>query len=173
MGTAGRSHKVNLVAGLISNDLSTLERSRAALVRLFGAIDLMSPVTDFTHTDYYDREMGQGLKRQYLSFMKPVSCHRIWRAKARTNDLEKRFSKGGRRTVNIDPGYIDLSKLVLLSTKDYTHRIYMADGIFAEVTLYYKDKSFRAWPWTYPDYKDADTIGFFNGVRESYRAKKT
>jgi hypothetical protein len=76
------------------------------------------------------------------------------------------------RSVNIDPGYLDLAKLVLFSTKDYTHRIHVGKGIFAEVTLYFQDDSFNAWPWTYPDYKTKEYIGIFNTIRGIYKSKR-
>lgn len=138
---------------------------------MFGRIDLESPITDFTHTDYYKEEMGNGLKRQFLSFERLVGLKGLCSVKLRTNGLEKRFAKQNKRTVNIDPGYIDLSKLVLFSTKDYSHRVYLDKGIFAEVTLFYKDKSFTAWPWTYPDYRTADYIEIFNRIRDIYKEK--
>jgi hypothetical protein len=86
-----------------------------------------------------------------------------------TNALEAKLSKEGKRTVNIDPGYIDMAKLVLFSTKDYTHRLYLNKGIFAEVTLYYKDDTFNPWPWTYPDYKSSEYIAIFNHIRGLYK----
>lgn len=171
MGLAGRPHKVNLVIGLLSNDEEALARARDALKRMFGRIDLESPVTDFTHTDYYEEEMGSGLKRQFLSFEKLVDLDGIYTVKRKTNGLEGRFSKNGRRMVNIDPGYLDLSKLVLFSTKDYTHRIYLGGGIFAEATLFYKGGSFASWPWTYPDYRTDAYRELFKKVREIYKAK--
>lgn len=138
---------------------------------MFGPADFESPVTDFTHTDYYKDEMGAGLKRQFLSFAKLLDMKGLCDVKLKTNNLEKKFARSGKRTVNIDPGYIDLAKLVLFSTKDYTHRIHLDKGIYAEVTLFYKDKSFTAWPWTYPDYKTDGYIGLFNDIRDIYKAK--
>ena len=85
------------------------------------------------------------------------------------NKIEAKNSFSGKRVINIDPGYLDLSKLVLFSTKDYTHRIHVGSGIFAEVTLFYKDKNFTAWPWTYPDYKTKDYLSIFNTMRDIYK----
>jgi hypothetical protein len=171
MGLARRPHKVNLIVGLLSNDTEMLAAARDSLRRMFGPTDLESPVVDFTQTDYYAKEMGNGLKRQFLSFKKPYSLKGLCAVKQKTNSLEKKFANNGRRTVNIDPGYIDLSKLVLFSTKDYSHRLYLDKGIFAEVTLVYKDKSFAPWPWTYPDYRTNDYIKLFNRIRDIYKAK--
>jgi hypothetical protein len=171
MGAIGSSHKVNLIAALLSRDADVLCDSRKALMRRFGRIDLEGPVTDFTHTTYYDDEMGRPLMRQYLSFKRLFDQRGICSIKLISNAIESRFAKSGKRTVNIDPGYLDLAKLVLFSTKDYTHRIYLDKGIFAEVTLFYKDKGFNPWPWTYPDYKEPRSIDFFNEVRRLYKVK--
>ena len=162
---------VNLIIGLLSNDPALFPKVEAALERAFGKIDLRSEAEDFTHTDYYTAEMGEGLKRKFLSFKKLFRLENIYKVKITTNRIEQRFARAGRRTVNIDPGYIDHSKLVLFSTKDYSHRIYLRKGIFAEVTLFYKDRRFDAWPWTYPDYKTKSYIAVFDAIRERYRQK--
>ena len=169
MGTLREAHKVKLIAGLLSNDIGTIEKAKAVLAGAFGRIDSESPVLDFTHSDYYRKEMGPGLKRVFLSFQRLFDLKDIYRVKLKTNLLEKKLMKGGKRAVNIDPGYLDLAKLVLFSTKDYTHRIHLNNGIFAEVTLFYKNKTFNAWPWTYPDYKSEAYIEIFNSIRELYQ----
>jgi len=172
MGQIARPHKVNLITGLLASSADTLAKSKEALMRAFGAIDFASPVLDFTQTDYYAEEMGGGLKRQFLSFENLFDLDGIWTAKLKTNELEERFTHQGKRPVNIDPGYIDDAKCVLFSTKDYSHRIHLDKGIFAEVTLFYKEGSFRPWPWTYPDYKTGAYIEILNHIREIYRKKK-
>ncbi|MCX5678193.1 MAG: DUF4416 family protein [Candidatus Omnitrophica bacterium] len=168
MGTTEYPHKVKLIVGLLSNNAEAVKRAEAMLIGVFGRTDLESAILDFTHSDYYTKEMGSGLKRKFLSFQKLFDLKDIYKAKLKTNILERKLLKSGKRSVNIDPGYLDLAKLVLFSTKDYTHRIYLNRGIFAEVTLFYKDKSFNAWPWTYPDYKSEAYIDIFNSIRELY-----
>lgn len=173
MGLITRPQDVNLIISLFSNSTDTLAAARDSLKRMFGPADLESPVTDFTHTDYYAKEMGPSLKRQFLSFEKLFTLEGLCAVKLETNNLEKNFAKDGKRTINIDPGYIDLAKLVLFSTKDYSHRVFLDKGIFAEVTLFYKGKSFTPWPWTYPDYKTDSYIELFNRIRDIYKAKLT
>lgn len=168
MGIPERPHKVKLIVGMLSNDIEAMKRAEAMLAGVFGRTDLESELLDFTHSDYYTKEMGPGLKRKFLSYRKPFELKHIYKVKLKTNMLEKKLMKAGRRSVNIDPGYLDLAKLVLFSTKDYIHRIYLDKGIFAEVTLYYKDKRFNAWPWTYPDYASGEYISIFNSIRELY-----
>ncbi len=87
-----------------------------------------------------------------------------------TNDLEKKFlhPNTDRRRVNLDPGYVSAAKLVLASTKDHIHRIYLKDGIYAETTLRMEKKTFRPWQWTYPDYRTEKYIEIFNEIRRIY-----
>ena len=172
MASPRRPDKAKLVAGLLLGDTGNFLKVKKALERIFGRADFESRTLDFSHTDYYAQEMGEGLKRKFLSFEKPVDLKNICNVKLRTNALEKRFSRSGRRTVNIDPGYLDLSKVVLFSTKDYSHRVYLDKGIFAEVTLFYKDRTFNPWPWTYPDYRTKAYIDIFNSIRENYIGKR-
>lgn len=171
MGILTHPHDVNLIAGIFSRDTETLARAKSSMKSMFGPTDMESPITDFTHTDYYAKEMGPSLKRQFLSFEKLFSLKGLYAVKLKTNRMEEEFARDGRRTVNIDPGYIDLAKLVLFSTKDYSHRVFLDEGIFAEVTLFYKDKSFTPWPWTYPDYRTDSYKELFNRIRDIYKAK--
>jgi len=170
VGIARIPKRVKLIVGLIARDADLLATIKKALERaLRNKVDLESGVMDFIHTGYYAEEMGCNLKRKFLSFRKPIDLKNAYAVKLKTNAIERRFSKDGKRAVNIDPGYLDLSKLVLFSTKDYTHRIYLNKGIYAEITLFYKDKTFRAWPWTYPDYKTDEYIDLFNKIRDIHK----
>ena len=168
MGKITPSGHVKIIAGFIFSDERVFDKSRILLSKRLGPIDKASDLFSFNHTSYYKNEMGPGLQRRFLSFRilrDPKDIHRL---KLFTNKLEKRFSAMGKRRINIDPGYITADKLVLLTTKNYTHRIYLKNGIYAEVTLFYKEKTFKPWEWTYPDYKTDDYIDFFNHVREKY-----
>jgi hypothetical protein len=107
-----------------------------------------------------------------VTFEKLINPKELVPAKLFTNDLEERICErlaSRRRIVNLDPGYISLAKLVLASTKDYSHRIYLGDGIFAEVTLHFADGRFNSWRWTYPDYKNEAYRRFFEAIRLRYR----
>ncbi len=116
--------------------------------------------------------MGPGLQRQFISFKKPISPLELVRIKLWCNAVEqRRFSSGGKRCVNIDPGYLTLSKLVLATTKDHQHRLYLGKGIFAEVTLRFRDKTFMKWEWTYPDYCTPEYIAIFNHIRNTLLKK--
>jgi hypothetical protein len=173
MGKIYPPGKVKLIVGLISGDESLFDKIGAGLEKSFkNKIDFKSDVMDFNYTDYYEKEMGSSLKRRFFSFKKLVRLETIAKIKLLTNDIEKRFCVGGKRTVNIDPGYVDMAKLVLLSTKDYSHRVHVGSGIFAEVTLHYKDKRFDFWPWTYPDYRSEEYTAIFGIIRDMYRDAK-
>ncbi len=161
--------KAKLIASVFSGEPELIYEISRMLEKMFGKIDFRSPLMDFYHTDYYNDEMGPGLKRAFFGFNRPVRPELAYKAKIKTNALEKKFTISGKRRVNIDPGYLDMSKLVLFSTKDYTHRIPMPRGIFAEVTLFYQDKRYNAWPWTYPDYKTKEYALIFESMRDIYR----
>lgn len=146
-------------------------RADSALRRHFGAIDFSSGIIPFKYTDYYEGEFGKGLSRAFVCFSKLIAPEKLSAIKLFTNALEQKFSRDSRRLINIDPGYVDMAKLVLATTKDYAHRIYLGRGIFAEITLRFKEKSFVPPEWTYPDYKTADYIGIFNRIRGLYAAQ--
>ncbi|MDD5644601.1 MAG: DUF4416 family protein [bacterium] len=167
MGKIYEERPVKYVAGLLYK--SGMEKALELLVPLMGDIDGRSEETDFSFTDYYGKEMGRGLKRVFVSFEKLQTPALLADIKTGTNKLELDSSKSGRRVFNIDPGYIDLSKLVVASTKDATYRVYVKNGIFAQGMLYFEDDSYRPWSWTYRDYKEDFSIRFFNATREIYR----
>src|SRR5437899_9932068 len=108
----------------------------------------------------------------YICYDLLSSVSSLAAVKHMTNRLEARWSTPqGQRRVNIDPGYLDLAKVVLASTKDHSHRLYIGDGIFAEVTLRYRQHTFQPWEWTYPDYRVPTTLAFFQQLRERYKAQ--
>jgi hypothetical protein len=173
MGVPRHPHKVKLFVGLLTGDEALISKIKKGLARQFGPIDYEGPVSDFEHTGYYEKEMGPGLKRLFLGFEKLRDLKNVYSVKLKTNSIEKRFAVRGKRRVNIDPGYLGLSKITLFSTKDYSHRIYLDKGIFAEVTLFYKDGRYNAWPWTYPDYKSDGYADIFRSLRDIYRKQLT
>ena len=135
----------------------------------FGEIDFISERFPFGFTDYYAVEMGDSLFRHFATFRELMPISGLPEVKLATNALEEKLSgPDGRRRINIDPGYLCLHHIVLATTKGYTHRPYLRDGIYADLTLIYKKKSFRALEWTYPDYRQAEVIGLFNRLRKRY-----
>lgn len=160
------------IAGFSSAE-GPLEWARARAEATFGPIELESPYFQFSEfTKYYEREMGERLLKRFWAFRTLVDPGELAAAKCLTNAWEEEAKNifgsenPGRRPLNLDPGYIDLGKLVLASTKDFSHRIYLRDGIFAEVTLIYTKKSWQSLPWSYADYQSDDYQRFFTVARE-------
>jgi hypothetical protein len=158
-----------LFFGLLAGSENLLSAVRERLSMDFSAIVAASPVLPFDQTDYYSQEMGEHLLRQWVATEVPIHVRELVAIKHYTNSLERLYAQGEKRQVNIDPGYLTLSKVVLATTKDYDHRIYIGRGIFEEVTLGYRRRSgYEPWPWTYPDYRTDAAKEFFRTVRESY-----
>jgi hypothetical protein len=165
MGKISKTAGVKLVIGFIYKDKPVFDKLKLILQRRFGAFDFESAELDFNFTDYYAQEFGTGLKRKFASFKKPVRPEELFKAKLYTNRLEEKSSSAGKRKINIDPGYMTLAKLVLASTKDYAHRIYLKKGIYAEITLSYKGHSFQPMEWSYPDFRTQTYLDIFNQIR--------
>lgn len=169
MGLAKKPLPVKLIVAVFSGQSALFAEIEHELEKKFGKIDFKSAPFDFNHTDYYREEMGGNLKKMFLSFENLISPEKLSAIKLFTNELERKRSDNAKRIVNIDPGYLDNSKLVLASTKNYYHRIYLGKGIYAEVTLFFKGNTFQSLPWTYPDYKTENSVNIFNKIRGIYR----
>ncbi|MHB8154935.1 MAG: DUF4416 family protein [Candidatus Omnitrophota bacterium] len=168
MGKVRKYNPVKLIFGFIYHDEAIFMQARNKLKLAFGKIDFESCLLDFNCTDYYEQEMGDGLKRKFVSFSRLISMSELYRIKLYANRLESKFLNASSRLINIDPGYLDKAKLLLASTKDYAHRIYLHKGIFAEVALTYRGNSFSPNDWTYPDYRSQEYIDIFNQIRALY-----
>ena len=171
MGTVREPASVKLIASLLTGDPGLLPQVRAALARTFGPTDLESEILPFDHTDYYAAEFGPALQRQIVAFERLIAPDELPAVKCQTNDLEQSFAQEGRRLVNVDPGYVSLAKLVLATTKDHAHRLYLGQGIYGEVTLAYQQGRFRPWPWTYADYASDRYCTLFMEIRKRYKAQ--
>jgi len=159
-----------LVIGVLSSRPSAWERICSDLEGLFGPPDHLSEAIPFTFTHYYDREMGTPIQRRFYSCRDLVDPERLAAIKLRTNALEGRYREAGSRRVNLDPGLLCLSRLVLATTKEGAHRIPLRSGIYAEVTLIFEKGDFRPLPWTYPDYRSERYRGILREIRALYKA---
>ena len=157
--------KAVLFAGLMYSQKSVFERAKKMLEEEFGNIEKQSEPYDFTFTDYYEKEMGGGLEKMFIVFKKTIERAKLADIKLFTNGIEKKFSVEGKRQINIDPGYLTHANLVLATTKEFPHRIYLKDGIFAEATLIFKRDVCKSFEWTYPDFKTKETCDFFLIIR--------
>ncbi len=142
------------------------EKAIERLSREFGEVVLKSEIIPFDFTNYYTKEMGESLLREWVLFDSPINPEAIADIKHKTILIEKELSFEGKRKANIDPGYVTLSKIVLPTTKDCAHRIYLHDNIFAEITLIYVKGKWQPQQWTYMDYRTDTALSFFQKCRE-------
>lgn len=158
--------------GFLAPSTETLDRAAARLEDLFGPPVLSSSDLPFGWTDYYEREMGAGLLRRLVGYQSLRDPGELAAWKEGTNGVEEELRRAlgaPGRPANLDPGYLDLARVVLATTKDNAHRIYLGRSLYAEVTLTYRDGDFRANPWTYPDYRSEPYLEFFRALRARYR----
>lgn len=164
-----------LVVAAFSRHDEALAWGRRQLEAFLGSVALISPPFVFDQTAYYEPTMGADLRKQFFAFEELQNPDCLPSLKHRTNRLECELARSGlftdARPLNLDPGLLTLGKFVLATTKDQAHRIYLRDGIFAEVTLRFQAGSFRPWEWTYADYRTPHTIAFLNQAREYYRRR--
>ncbi|MFO7962505.1 MAG: DUF4416 family protein [Desulfobacterales bacterium] len=158
-----------LVIGILLQEQSPAAAVIAAMEAEFGSLDIVSRWFAFDYTRYYDEEMGSGLKRRMMSFERLIQQDDLPDIKRFTNDIENRYAISGARRVNIDPGYLVPERFVLATGKNFTHRVYLAKGIYADLTLIFSKGRFQTLPWTYPDYADGDIQRFLMKVREKYK----
>lgn len=168
MSVPQSAEEVKLVVSLFAGDEGLVVEALRALAERYGETDFVSAPLPFAYTDYYTREFGGPLVRRFASFTRLIRPESLPDVKNGTNALETALARGGRRRVNIDPGYIAKAHLILATGKGYSHRPYLRDGIYADLTLIYQDKSYRTLPWTYPDYAGAQVQGMLLRIRERY-----
>ena len=162
---------VKLICGIIASKQNVFVQAQSYLEDEHGPVDLSSPLFEFTYTDYYKKQMGSGLKRQFFSFRDLIGAERLSRIKIRTNELEdiiRGDSKAQRRVVNIDPGYLTASALIMATAKDFAHRVPLQGGIYAHLELLFLKKDVKTLSWTYPDYKTQLYQSFLLDVRRIY-----
>lgn len=169
MGIIRTPLPVKLFVGVLTSAPDLMPGIEEGLSALFSPIDLRSESFPFDLTHYYDEEMGTPIYRSFCSFTDLIDPAAIALIKTKTNDLESGFAGAGRRPVNLDPGYLEQSKIVLASTKNFSHRILISGGIYAEVTLLYQNGEWRVLPWTFPDYKSGLYDRYFSTLRDLYR----
>jgi len=174
MATIRKPLPVKLFVGTLTSLPSLLPEVGPRLAALFGPVDAQSEVFPFDQTRYYDEEMGRPLCRCFFSFAELIDPSEIAGIKMKTNELESAFAAenaGVARPVNLDPGYLEQSKIVLASTKNFFHRILISGGIYGEVTLHFEENEWRVFPWTFPDYKSPRYHPFFTSLRDLYRSQ--
>ncbi len=160
---------VKLIIGILAADHQCLHAAIEALIDKLGSADFVSDVWLFDKTDYYKDQTGPHILRQFVSIEKLIDPALLAKIKHKTNKLEQklaaRLALPLPRPVNLDPGIIELSKLVLATTKNYSHRIYIGKRMYAEVTLVFDKGHWRPLGHTYPDYRQKCYFDFFLKVR--------
>ena len=161
---------VKLIIGIIAADRQCLHAAIEAIEAKLGKIDLVSDVWPFDKTNYYKDETGKHILRQFVSIERLIHPGKLAKIKHRTNKLEQKLAAKSAlplpRPVNLDPGTIEPSKLILATTKNYSHRIYIGKKMYAEVTLVFDKGRWNPLPYTYPDYKQKCYHDFFDKVRK-------
>ena len=157
-----------LFVSVIADSAGNIAKVLSKLTVPYGILDFVSALLAFDYTDYYYAEMGHPLVRRFASFEGLIPQEDLAQIKVQTNLLETEQSAGGNRRVNIDPGYLLAERLVLASAKNYAHRIYLSSGIYADLTLIYRDRDYQPLAWTYPDYAEPNVRNWLRGLRQKY-----
>ena len=169
MGDIRTPLPVKLITSIFAAEPPLFATVKRELVEAFGPIDYQSPRLPFNQTDYYRQEFVPDLQREIIAFRPLIDPARIAEIKRYSNGLEVEYAReDGSRRVNLDPGYLEQGKLVLVTTKNYAHRIYLGQGIYAEVTLIYRNHNFQPLPWTYPDYASDAYTAMLSEIRDVY-----
>jgi hypothetical protein len=177
VGAVGQHPPVVRILAAISRYPSALTWARQTAQSAWGPVALASDSFSFIETDYYASSMGPNLVKTFFAFQQLVDPAELVEMKQTTNRWEELYRQQHPapeiRPLNLDPGYLSEAKLVLASTKDHCHRIYLGQGIYAEITLYYQGRKWRHRPWTYPDYRRQDYQEFFSACRTYLREQRT
>ncbi|QDU74794.1 hypothetical protein Pan97_18100 [Bremerella volcania] len=177
MGDIQEPRKILPIVAAFSRYGEALEWGKTQAEAAWGEIALVSEPFLLTETTYYDQEMGPGQSKQFWAFSELRSPGDLPDWKRTSNRWEETYAQTGlwpeERPLNLDPGYISEAKLILATTKDRDHRIYLRDGIYAEVTLHFRHKAWTSWPWTYPDYQRPEYHEFFDRCRAYLRQRMT
>jgi hypothetical protein len=169
MAAAREAESVLMFIGALAADARALSEAKVALGREFGPASVEMPPAPFVFTQYYRRELGPTPLRAFFGYDSPFPPDGLAGLKTATNAIEgelaARIGPPWPRPVNLDPGYLAPDKIVLASAKNFSHRIYLSMGVYAEVTLQYAKGRFVPLPWTFPDYASGIYFGFFSGLR--------
>ena len=165
MGSPSHPDPALLFIGALSRNEACFSEAREKLKASFGEIAFESPALAWDYSEYYKEELGSPLTRTFIFFRDLINPEALAGIKLFTNDLELQFSSSGKRNINLDPGYLTPYQVVLASTKNYAHRIYLGKGIYAEVTLIHRDGRYCPHLFTYRDYASDEYIQLFERAR--------
>jgi hypothetical protein len=178
MGAIRQFTPVKLFIGVLVANTKFFAQVEERLTAAYGAIDHRSEIIPFDFTDYYEKEMGDLIDRVFFSFERLIEADQLPEIKRQTNQFENELAPllttprtTVKRPVNLDPGYLEQAKVILASTKNFYHRIYLGAGVFGEVTMHFKNNTYQFFPWTYPDYQSKGYLDFFMRMRQIFRSQ--
>lgn len=166
MSTPRASHPALLFTAVLFSKDVDIKKVITGLTDVLGDVLVQSQEIGFVWSDYYEKEMGKDLNRVFVVYKGIVQRDHLVKVKRLTDDIERSYMQKNKRMVNIDPGLICAENLILATNKPFFHRIYLSDGVYAEVTLFFKNNTYNPIElWTYPEYRSSPVLDFFNSVR--------
>ncbi len=155
-----------LFTGVLFSSREIFDQTLVVLKETFGDILTQSRIFPWDHSSYYAGEIGSPLLRCFVFFSRLIDTTALADFKHMACGIEAIFADpDNRRRINIDPGYLTQAKVVLASRKNYSHRICIGKGIYAELELFFQDGKFNPLPYTYSDYKTAECVDVFQKAR--------
>ncbi len=165
---------VHFFVGVLAADTACVDAARGLLQSEWGPVVCEREPRPWAYTKYYEKEAGTGILRAFFAFDPLMDPVELAARKVRTNDMEVQLAAESGldlpRPVNLDPGYLAPDKLVLASCKNFAHRIYLDQGVYAEITLLYRHRRFESLEWTFPDYGSGEYDSFFLALRNRLRS---
>lgn len=160
--------KVMLFFAILYSENFNINSVLDVLKNEYGDIIYSSDDTKFLETSYYNNEMGLNISRKFVFFRNKLEKNSLVRLKKFSDNLEDKYLDAGKRTVNLDPGLFSKESILLATNKSFTHRVYLDAGVYADLTLYYKNSSYQALDWTFSEYRKPEIIAMFNSLRKSF-----
>jgi hypothetical protein len=159
-----------LVVSAIYREERRFEEAVPRVEAAVGPVRVVGEPFPFDRTDYYGKEMGTPLYRRFLAAGRPVPRNALAAIKVSMESVEAGLAECGRRTVNLDPGLLTPESFILATGKNYSHRVYLGEGVFADLTLVYRHGEYRSLPWTYPDYASEGVRSLLRELRREHLA---
>jgi hypothetical protein len=171
--TGEHTFPVQPVLAVLFSDAKLLPDVRHRLEQTWGPVGFQSDPVPFDITDYYEEEMGPELKRSIWGFEREMDASELVERKKRAREVEEQFARAGDRQVNLDPGYLDPAKLVLASEKENGQKIYLRDGVFADIILFYEKGDWEPMPWTFPDFSSGRYDEALTRIRTDWKRRRS
>lgn len=151
---------------LYRRDLHSEESLLAFWEEKFGKSFLFVPRMNPLNA-YYSKEMGEEplLSRFFCLTSGTFPREFLLSTKLQSLIWEEDWSDSSKRMVNVDIGFLTLENFILSTTKNYSHRVFLGQDIYADLTYHFHQGELQTFPWTYPDYVDAEKKEFFTWGR--------